>query len=532
MILLRGLGLVLAAAVAPATVVPAAGQPAEPPRIIIDGRFDDWKGETPVVEDAFDASTSELDLTRIALTHDRDAVYFDLEFADIILLQGLDGTATLLFDADGDPESGAPQLGVPGVDAAVLFSPPVAGWTEGARGVTARSVGTPGGQPGEPLSSYELGVMVAPTHAANRFEVRVDRGTILPGTGELFRGAKFSVGFAYLGPRGDVEERSAVLTYEFGPDPSSNTARPETLDPLTRAPGTDFRVLSWNVGGNAIIERAEAFERILAALRPDLLLFDEVPATIGSRSLLHVVASLPLPEGRSWNAVVGPGGGRQHAVAISHHPVSLAPPLETVAYPADFTAYLSTIDSRRVLNDLQGAAEEGVSTAGFVIDLGERRILAMPIDLQCCGRLGEPEDRIRQIQAEAIHAAASAALPDLDVDGVILAGDLNLVGLRRPLDTLRVGLDVDGSDLAVLDAIQLDGRSAATWGFSGVFPTSRLDYFLYSDSELMPLKAFVFDARDLTPEWRSTYDLAPEGARASSHLPIVVDLRWAYPPRP
>lgn len=520
-------GVVLACAVS-AGLMGAPALPAERPHVVIDGRFDDWRGAIPAAEDPFDASDSELDLTRIAITHDGDAVYFQLEFAAELLLQGLDGTATLLFDADGDRETGASQLGVPGVDAAVVFSPPMPDWTGGSRGITARSVGSADGAPGQTLSSYELGVIVGPTHAANLFEIRVERGLNLPGTAELFRGASFSVGFAYIGLDGEIEERSDILTYAFGPTTSDRQSEVGSTDPLARAPGTDLRVLSWNISARSILDKPDVFRRILTALRPDILMLDEAAPEIDAATLLSSLEGIP-PTDRPWSAVVGPGGGRQHAIVMSHYPVSLAPSLARVPYPGDFPSYLSTIGREWVQEDLQNAASDGVSTAGFLVELGERRILAMPLDLQCCGRLNEPEDRIREIQAEAIHGAVAAALPDLDVDGVLLAGDLNLVGLRRPLNLLSNGLDIDGSDLAVLEAIQLDGRSAATWGFSGAFPTSRLDYFLYSDSELMPLNAFVFDARDLDSEWQAAHDLKAEDARVSGHLPIVADLRWAYP---
>jgi hypothetical protein len=254
------------------------------------------------------------------------------------------------------------------------------------------------------------------------------------------------------------------------------------------------------------------------------MLFDEAPA-IDAKALLDAWRGLPAGGG-SWNAVVGPGGGRQHAVVMSRFPVSLVPQLARISYPSDFAAYLVTVEPAWIREDLAGAAEDGVSAAGVVVDLGARRLLAVPLDLQCCGRLGDAEDRIREVQAEAIHLALAAALPGLDVDGIVVAGDLNLVASRRPLDRLRESLDLDGSDLAVLDAIQLDGRSAATWGFSGVFPHSRLDYFLYGASALEPVGAFVFDPRDLSDTWLEAHGLRPEDAGVSGHLPIVADLRW------
>ena len=448
------------ASLAIAALASTAPLAATEPRIVIDGAFDDWRGPIPAAEDPFDAPGVELDLGRIAVAHDAGAVYIQLEFAGTVLPQGLDGTATLLFDADGDSTTGAPQLSVPGVDVAVVFSPPQPDWTSGARGITARSVGSPAGAPGRTLTSYDLGLMIAPTHAANRFELRLERGVTLPGTGELFRAGSFAVAFAYVGPDGEIGERSDILTYTFGPASPEPATRDEARDPLARAEGTELRIVSWNVGARAIVDRAGDFFRVLSALSPDVVLFDEVPGDVAPTALLASFGGLPAPSDRAWQAAVGPGGGRQHAAVLSHHPVRLAPELARVTYPEDFAAFLTTIDRPWIQEDLAGAATEGVSTAGFVIAAGERQLLALPVDLQCCGRVGEPEDRIREIQAEAIRRAVAAALPDLDLDGVVLAGDLNMVGSRAPLEILRRGLDVDGSDLEVVDAIQLDGRSA------------------------------------------------------------------------
>lgn len=129
------------------------------------------------------------------------------------------------------------------------------------------------------------------------------------------------------------------------------------------------------------------------------------------------------------------------------------------------------------------------------------------------------------LQAEALSRALRRALPELAVDGVIVGGDFNLVGTRRPLDLVTQGLDPAGGDLAVVDALQLDGATNATWSQPGnVFPPGRLDFVLYSASGLGVARAFVFDTADLDAGWARRYDLQPgDRAEASDHLPLVVD---------
>jgi endonuclease/exonuclease/phosphatase family metal-dependent hydrolase len=111
---------------------------------------------------------------------------------------------------------------------------------------------------------------------------------------------------------------------------------------------------------------------------------------------------------------------------------------------------------------------------------------------------------------------------------VVIAGDLNLVGSRRPLDLLADGLDGDGSDLAVAEAYQIDNLSNATWSNADQpFVAGRLDFLLYADTNVEPVGAFVMDTRDMAPPWLDRHGLRlDDTASASDHLPLVVDLRW------
>jgi endonuclease/exonuclease/phosphatase family metal-dependent hydrolase len=97
-----------------------------------------------------------------------------------------------------------------------------------------------------------------------------------------------------------------------------------------------------------------------------------------------------------------------------------------------------------------------------------------------------------------------------------------------PLDVVSRHLDPRGDHLEVVDALQLDGRSNATWSDPGKpFAPGRLDYMLYSDSTLEVARAFVFDSADLGAEWLDRHGVqAGDSAAASDHLPIVADFRW------
>jgi endonuclease/exonuclease/phosphatase family metal-dependent hydrolase len=95
------------------------------------------------------------------------------------------------------------------------------------------------------------------------------------------------------------------------------------------------------------------------------------------------------------------------------------------------------------------------------------------------------------------------------------------------------GLDRDGSSLALAPALQLDGRSAATWRDaeprpSGpIFTPGRLDYVLFGDATLALERALVFDSAQLPVSWAEAHGVqSDDNHRASDHLPVVADFRW------
>jgi hypothetical protein len=170
----------------------------------------------------------------------------------------------------------------------------------------------------------------------------------------------------------------------------------------------------------------------------------------------------------------------------------------------------------------------GAGASGFVVTIGQRRLLAVPVELPCCGGPGTEQELWRLADVEAIRRAVTRVTGARTVDGVIVGGDFNLVGSRTPLDLMARGLDPDGSDLAVVPALSFDGSNGDTWRqANGRFPPGRLDWMLHSASTLELLRAFVFDTAALTPAWLAVHGLrTDDSALASDHLPVVADLRW------
>ena len=306
----------------------------------------------------------------------------------------------------------------------------------------------------------------------------------------------------------------------------------EGEDPLGRAPGTSFRVLAWNVSRGNLLDRKDRFARVLAAARPDIILLDEAPAGAAAE-IADFLSGLSGPDGEGWHLLYGEAGGPQRGVIASRRPVIAVHELEEISYPDSLFERLSRMAARSRPRGF-GGPEAGLAALGGIVELEDARLLVVTLDLQCCGNGTETvEEYLRQVEAAAIHEALTEALARHrgGVDAVIVAGDFNLVGSREPLEAMLRGVDVDGSGLAVAEALQLDGLSNATWdGGAGPFPPARLDFMLFGDASLRLERAFVLDTRDLTGEWLDHHGLRAEDTeRASDHLPVVADFSWVRP---
>jgi hypothetical protein len=179
------------------------------------------------------------------------------------------------------------------------------------------------------------------------------------------------------------------------------------------------------------------------------------------------------------------------------------------------------------------ARRSGLGAFGALLESSGRTLLAVSVDLECCGRPGSFEDDLRIVEAHRVKRAVADAIRRIQPDGVLIVGDFNLIGTRTPRDILVDGLDRDASSLVVAPLLQLDGRTAITWRDptqppgGPIFTPSQMDFGLYSDSSLVLVGGFAFDVADLAPRWRDAHGLqADDSLGASDHLPIVLDFRW------
>jgi endonuclease/exonuclease/phosphatase family metal-dependent hydrolase len=488
------------------------------PPVLLDGAFSEWADATVVVEDAADAPRAAVDIRSIRGLDEAAWLFLSMDLGREVNAQSMPGTLHLLVDGDDDEATGTAMNGMRGVDLVVDLS-----HRQGSgRGVgfSMRAARPDGAL--ETFSSYALGVTVAPTWAASRFELRISRlgATEVGPLAERIRlKAVYTEGE-------DALDETAVGSYAFRT--VAEEAVPEPTDEWSTGPEGSVRVVAWNVSGGSFTANAEGFARVLAALEPDVLILDEVAGGITADAVQDFLSLEPMEELGSWHFVLGESGGRQRTVvAARDRAIRPAESMRRVDYGPGALEALAARLPAEAGRLVEIERERGLSATGAWIDMGGTEVLFVPVDLQSAGWAGSPQDLLRILQARTIRGHILEERGDARAP-VIVGGDLNLVGSRDPLDTLIAHLDTDDSDLMMVDAKRLGERTHSTWRSADTpFAPGRLDFILVPDAAAEVVGSFVFGTEDLGRETLQRLGLEPElSERLSDHLPVVADLRF------
>jgi endonuclease/exonuclease/phosphatase family metal-dependent hydrolase len=388
-----------------------------------------------------------------------------------------------------------------GMDLALTFSP----LNEQGQGRGARvEIVTPSGELVS-LPPASLDLITAPTHASDWFEARLARR--LPGEGLLPVPGLLSTGRAagrvvLLGPGGRLLAAADPFRVELVP--AAAQPRRATLEIPPRPVGA-LRVVSLNVENSAPDTTPEPFTRMLRVLDPDVVLiqewYDQTPETLQTWFNSH------MPIAGTWSAVTSQGRG---VAVVSRLPIEpLGPGGVSIATDDD----VRTVRSASAL----------VQTPGGPVALTS-------VHLKCCGSVGSPEDQQRQIEARAIAGMLADALGQTQAVGVVIGGDLNLVGGVEPLTLLGEGLDPAGGFLRTAEPMVLGEPVMYTWTDpASEFLPGRLDYVLYSGSAMELQRAAVLDPARLSDPVLLATNVQPTDGAASDHRPVVCDFRFRSP---
>ncbi|HVH13731.1 MAG TPA: hypothetical protein VM759_11795, partial [Longimicrobium sp.] len=302
--LLAAVALPHAAATQAVDTLPAA-------EVVLDGIFHEWAATPWAYTDTAShgghgaVASPFARVEGVKMRHDDGAVSLMLLLDGEFALQGMPGTLALALDTDADSTTGWTLHGMRGAEAAVEFSAPLG--QDGARGGIGWWMADSAGGPPRLVTANRAGVMAAPTHASRMFEIRIPRE-------HAVRGDRLAAWLVSYDADGAVVHDTRAFTADVrNPEPRPTPLGAGPVDPLARAPGTEFRVVSWNVGRETFFVNADSLGALLRPLAPDLLMLDEVA---GGHSVEEVEAVLNriLSGDRPWHAVYGTSGGSQRGV--------------------------------------------------------------------------------------------------------------------------------------------------------------------------------------------------------------------------
>jgi endonuclease/exonuclease/phosphatase family metal-dependent hydrolase len=283
--------------------------------------------------------------------------------------------------------------------------------------------------------------------------------------------------------------------------------------PLALAEG--FRILSWNISYNAFEEEAEEFQSLLQWADPDIVLLDEVYPSVPLEGLHTALATLRPGEDETWRLNYGISGGRQRDIIASRAPLEALPEFSSmVPYPEDERQYIRGRMSDEQRANVYLTMDNGIPVNAAIVLVGGRRLLAVITDLQCCGDDADSwQEYRRQVEAREIRQLIEKVLERTDVDGLVIAGDFNLVSGLAAADILNEPYEICPDGLSTAELYHPDGVSQWTWNGSGMpFPNGRLDFQFYCSDTLEMHSGFVLDN-----------DIVGETGR---HRPLVAEYGW------
>ncbi len=459
--------------------------------IAIDGTFGDWAGASTHDDPAGDASG--LDLLQVQLANDELFLFIKLQVASEFALTE-NNQLVIYIDSDNNPLTGN-QIDGMGVELVIYPGTREAVFYGGSFPLNLNLNG---------IRWYHL-----PTVTSNSFEIALPRHFRPDGVNEQLPGPQLGLRLKVTGAGGDqLPNGSSPIAYAFDESPVPPQPNPN----FTKADSRHLRMLTWNTLDSGLddLQRVDHFRRVIKALKPDVVTFNECWDLTAPMVATFMNMALPLGGAQSWKAVKLDNGN----VTTSRFPI---------------------LQSWEV--------KPGSRLTASLIDLpGEygKDLLVVNAHLRCCDA-----DALRQSEADAFaafirDAKTPGGLIDLPAQTpIVLSGDLNLVGSSQPLETLLEGAIVnvsqygpgippDWDDTPLEDALplQVHLRMAHTWQPSpfSTYPPSRLDYVIFAGSAMEMVQGFVFRTDLLTPEELSGMGLwASDTEMASDHLPVVVD---------
>ena len=448
--------------------------------IVIDGLFDDWQ-EVPVTIMDSEGDYNYDDWAELKITNDDDFIFFKISLhSEETLLQNWNNFF-LYIDADRDSLTGHPYRGL-GVELAWHFGNRTGQYFE-QDGIID-------------LWQNDITLRQAPTVTSTEFEIAIARGSFV-----LSDPDSIAVIFSSFYDTGDYMPDSwEGVVYQL-----DTTVVGPAAPILLEKTGT--RLVTYNTLYTGILEpdRQPKFQRIIQALDPDII---------------------ALQEHSEWNEIGD--------IISSWFP-------EDTWYQGYTFRDLVVLSKYPIINQASLISSERTMCALLQTDDPiNPYLLILNSHFSCCDN---DDDRQEQVD-ELVQVLREWRLNDngpFDLpEGTPMfhVGDFNFVGYREQIETVTAGniqdegnygndfpLDWDGTAITDLFSRQTHKRMAYTWRSDGSsFNPGKLDYVLYTDSNLSILNHFVLNTLAMPDSVLNEWELEVEDTNeASDHLPRIVD---------
>jgi hypothetical protein len=172
----------------------------------------------------------------------------------------------------------------------------------------------------------------------------------------------------------------------------------------------------------------------------------------------------------------------------------------------------------------------GIPVNGAIILAGGHRLLVVIADLQCCGDdQNSWQEYRRRAEAREIRRLVRQVLQRTEVDGILIAGDFNLVNGPIPLVVLSGPYPPAKIALLAAEIYHPDGAASWTWdGRRTPFPPGILDYQLYGPQGLAMRSGLILDTEGLPRETLEQLGLESGASRRTGrHRPLLVEYGWS-----
>ena len=448
--------------------------------IVIDGLFDDWQ-EVPVTITDPEGDYNYDDWAELKITNDDDFIFFKISLhSEETLLQNWNNFY-LYIDADRDSLTGHPFRGM-GSELAWHFGYRTGQYFE-QDGIID-------------LWQNDITLRQAPTVTSTEFEIAIARGSFV-----LSDPDSIAVIFSSFYDTGDYMPDSwGGVVYQL------DTTVVGPAEPILLEK-TGTRLVTYNTLNTGILEpdRQPKFQRIIQALDPDII---------------------ALQEHSEWNEIGD--------IISSWFP-------EDTWYQGYTFRDLVVLSKYPIINQANLISSERTMCALLQTDDPiNPYLLILNSHFSCCDN---DDDRQEQVD-ELVQVLREWRLNDngpFDLpEGTPMfhVGDFNFVGYREQIETVTAGniqdegnygsdfpLDWDGTAITDLFSRHTHKRMAYTWRSDGSsFNPGKLDYVLYTNSNLSILNHFVLNTLAMPDSVLNEWELEAEDTNeASDHLPRIVD---------